>query len=118
MNDYIFINNLKVDCIIGILPHERENTQPLMISIELECDLKKAGYSGNLDESINYAELADTVKEYTVQRKARLVEELGVELCDLILKEFKPKKVSITLNKPLAVENCDGVGIEITKVLE
>ena len=106
MNDYIFINNLKVDCIIGILPHERENTQPLMISIELECDLKKAGYSGNLDESINYAELADTVKEYTV------------ELCDLILKEFKPKKVSITLNKPLAVENCDGVGIKITKVLE
>ena len=53
MNDYIFINNLKVDCIIGILPHERENTQPLMISIEIECDLKKAGYSGNLDESIN-----------------------------------------------------------------
>ncbi|MBQ2382387.1 MAG: dihydroneopterin aldolase [Succinivibrio sp.] len=107
-----------MDCIIGILPYERENTQPLMISIELECDLKKAGYSGDLDDSINYAELANRVREYTVQRKARLVEELGVELCDLILEEFRPKKVCITLNKPLAVENCDGVGIKITKVLE
>lgn len=118
MNDYIFINNLKVDCIIGILPHERENIQPLQISIELECDLKKAGYSGNLEDSINYADLANRVKDYTVQRKARLVEELGVELCDLILQEFKPKKVCITLNKPLAVDNCDGVGIKITKMLE
>ena len=38
--DKIFVNNLQVDCIVGILDFERVNTQPLLVSIELEKDLK------------------------------------------------------------------------------
>ena len=116
--DRIFVNNLKVECIVGILDYERITPQPLICSLELECDLKKAGETGDLDKSIDYARLSQRVKTYIIERKARLLEELGVELCDLILKEFRPKSVSVRLEKTQAVPDTMGVGIQITKYLE
>ena len=46
---------------------------------------------------------------------ARLLEELGVELCDLILKEYQPNQVTVTLNKPKAVADTTAVGVQISK---
>lgn len=113
--DKVFVNNLNVECIIGILDYERVKTQPLIVSIELDIDLKEAGYTGDLDKSINYASLSERVKAYIIERKARLLEELGVELCDLILKEFKTESVTIKLEKPLAVADAQSVGVQISK---
>ncbi len=113
--DKIFVKGLKVVCIIGILDFERTIPQPLIVDIMLEKDLKECGVTGCLEKSINYAALSERVKSYIIDRKARLLEELGVELCDLILEEFKPEKVTITLNKPQAVADTAGVGVEISK---
>mgnify|MGYP000031497549 CR=1 FL=1 len=115
--DKIFIEGLKVECIIGILPYEREHTQTLIIDISLEHDLTLAGIKHDLSLSIDYAALASRVEAYVIERKAELLEELGVELCDLILKEFKPQKVTLKLNKPQAVKAATGAGIEVSKTL-
>ena len=111
--DKIFVNDLKVECIVGILPFEREKTQPLLVSMGLETSLEEAGRTGALNKSIDYALLSERVKSYIVERKAGLLEELAVELCDLIEKEFKPESVKISLNKPNAVADAKSVGIEI-----
>lgn len=111
--DKIFVNDLKVECIVGILPFEREKIQPLLVSMELETSLEEAGRTCALDKSIDYALLSERVKSYIVERKAGLLEELAVELCDLIEKEFKPESVKIRLNKPNAVADAKSVGIEI-----
>ena len=111
--DKIFVDKLKVECIVGILPFEREKTQPLFVSLELETPLEEAGRTGALEKSIDYALLSEKVKAYIVKRKAGLLEELAVELCDLIEKEFKPESVKIRLNKPKAVADAQSIGIEI-----
>lgn len=113
--DKIFVTDLRVDCIIGILKSERENTQPLLVSIELEKDLRECAKSGDLDKSINYAALSERVKSYIIERKALLLEELSDELCRLILKEFKPESVTVKLNKPNAVADAKAVGVQITR---
>ncbi|MGN0902243.1 MAG: dihydroneopterin aldolase [Succinivibrio sp.] len=113
--DRVFVKNLKVDCVIGILPEERVKTQPLLVSLDLYLDLKEAGYTGDLTKSADYALLSAKVKEYIIERRAELLEELGVELCDLILKEFNVEKVVITLNKPMAVPGAEASGIQISK---
>ena len=113
--DKIFVKGLKVSCIIGILDYERVQEQPLIVDLELEKDLKEAGTTGNLDKSIDYAHLSNRVKNYIIERKARLLEELGVELCDLILKEYQPNQVTVTLNKPKAVADTTAVGVQISK---
>ena len=113
--DKIFVKGLKVNCIVGILDFERVNSQDLIIDLELEKDLKKAGKTGNLDLSVDYALLSKMVSEYIIKRKAKLLEELGVELCDLILEKFDILKVTVTLNKPMAVANTTAVGVQISK---
>lgn len=52
--DKIFVDNLKVECIVGILPFEREKTQPLFVSLELETPLEEAGRTGALEKNIDY----------------------------------------------------------------
>ncbi|MBR1613525.1 MAG: dihydroneopterin aldolase [Succinivibrio sp.] len=113
--DKIFVKDLRVDCIIGILESERVKTQPLLVSMELEKDLKECAKTGDLDKSINYAALSERVKSYIIQRKALLLEELSEELCKLILKEFKPESVTIRLNKPEAVADAMATGVQITR---
>ena len=113
--DKIFFFFLRVDCIIGILESERVKTQPLLVSMELEKDLKECAKTGDLDKSINYAALSERVKSYIIQRKALLLEELAEELCKLILKEFKPESVTIRLNKPEAVADAMATGVQITR---
>ena len=56
--DKIFVDNLKLECIVGILPFEREKTQPLFVSLELETPLEEAGRTGALEKSIDYALLS------------------------------------------------------------
>ncbi len=116
--DKIFINDLLVDCIIGIYEFERKATQPLYVSIEIEKDLKDAGKTGDLAKTIDYADLSEKVKKYIINRRAQLLEELGVELCDIILNEYTPHSVTVKINKPKAVSSVREVGIQITKYLE
>ncbi len=116
--DKIFVEGLQVDCIIGILPFEREETQPLIIDLVLEHDLKPAASAHDLSLSIDYAALSERVAEYVIARRAFLLEELAFELCDLILKEFKPRRVTIRLKKPQAVKMAQAAGIEVSKTAD
>ena len=114
--DKIFVEGLQVDCIIGVLPFEREETQPLIIDLVLEHDLKPAASAHDL--SLDYAALSERVAEYVIARRAFLLEELAFELCDLILKEFKPRRVTIRLKKPQAVKMAQAAGIEVSKTAD
>lgn len=67
--DKIFVKDLRVDCIIGILESERVKTQPLLVSMELEKDLKECAKTGDLDKSINYAALSERVKVISFKEK-------------------------------------------------
>ncbi len=115
--DKIFIKGLKINCIIGVLPHEREQEQDLIADLELEFPLREAALSGDLSKTIDYAKVADRVAAYAVKRQAELLESLAEELCALILKEFKPGTVTITLTKPAAVPNAAGSGIMVSRAL-
>ena len=113
--DKIFIQGLRVDCIIGIMPEERIKEQPLYMDITLEHSLKESASSGDIAYTINYAAVALRCSAYAKERKAMLLEELAQELSDLILKEFSSASVTIRLTKPQAVKEAAGVGIEITR---
>lgn len=113
--DKIFINGLKVSCIIGILPDERVHEQSLIMDVCMEHSLKQAGEKGDLNLSINYARVASFCLDFAKERKAFLLEELAEELCSKILQEFNPSSVTLRLSKPKAVKEALGVGIEITR---
>ena len=59
----IEINNLKLQAFHGVLPQEHIVGNTYSIDISITTDLSKAMYSDNIEDTINYAEVAEIIKE-------------------------------------------------------
>lgn len=113
--DRILINDLSYDCVIGILPEERTRTQKVRLSATLELDLKMAGRSGKLEDTVDYYALSQRIVQRSRELKCGLLEELGEKLCEMILEYGQVRAVTLRILKPEAVTQCAGCGIEITR---
>lgn len=114
--DEIFIRNLVIETIIGVLPHERITLQPIELDILLATDLRPAAESGNLSDTLDYAAIANGLSEYVQTTQFELIESLA----DAIVKWlwlFSPAihKVNLELRKPDALSIAETVGLKIMR---
>ena len=112
----VLIDRLELECIIGIMPVERINPQPLFIDVEMDCDFSAAAASEHISDAVDYAEISTLLGKLINDKAYQLVETLVSEACDLIL-ETAPRviRVVITARKPNAVGNADAVGARMEK---
>lgn len=89
MSDAILLD-IELACIVGILPRERVEPQPLQIRLEMGIDLDACGTSGNLDESVNYADVDAQVRFLCTEGRFRLIEVLGTAILRAILAPPSP----------------------------
>jgi len=95
----IHIEDLKFQCIIGILDFERETPQDVEVNLTLEYNYK--------DEFINYAEVVDIIKNNMIKSKYLLIEDALNELKIILLEKFKLiEKLEIKLTKPSILADC------------
>ena len=113
--DKIFINQLCFDCIIGIYPRERVVPQPLCIDLELTCDIRPAAETNNLDKSLNYAAISESVMDFCQQAQAELLEALAEQLWAHLQECFGIQGARLTIHKPQAVPEAASVGISIVR---
>lgn len=113
--DRIFINDLRVECIIGTLPHEREQAQSIWINVTLELDLKRAGGSDELEDTVDYKTLADAIATLAVDTKAFLLERLATAIAGLCLASPAIHTVIVRIDKPQALETARSAAVEIIR---
>ena len=113
--DKIFIREMVVDAIIGIFPHERENKQQVIINIEIDCDLSKPGKSDNIDDTINYKDINDQVREHVGNSDYFLIEKMAEAIAEITLGKSGVKSVCVSIDKPDALEGNRSVGIQIQR---
>jgi dihydroneopterin aldolase/2-amino-4-hydroxy-6-hydroxymethyldihydropteridine diphosphokinase len=97
--DRILVGDLRVLCVIGALPHEREAAQPLRIDLSVGVDLADAGRSDELDDTVNYGLLAERVTEMAVASKYVLLERLAEEIAEIVLSFDRVDDVEVTVTK-------------------
>ena len=103
--DKIIIRDLRVNALIGTLPHERSRRQELDITLELDLDLTAAGEADDLTLSVDYSEIERRVAELAENSHFRLLEALGTAVKKLLL-EYPPVAAgSIRIVKPRALRN-------------
>lgn len=102
--DSILLEGLRVECIVGDLPHERTFPQELYLDLELFCDLAPAAKSDSLADTVNYVEVAEAVRAALVEAKCQMVERAAALAVDTAF-AVDPRivKVKITLRKPHAL---------------
>jgi len=100
LNDIIRLKDITIFGFYGVSPQEREVGQKIQIDLELHSDLTAACTSDALQDTINYETVYTTVMELVDEGKRyRLLETLGEEICDAILKRYPVAKVEIRLRK-------------------
>ena len=111
--DEIHIQKVRVNTILGLYPEERVNPQDIIISAKLFVDLKKAGESDDLQDTVDYDCLHRDLYLIAETSKCLLIEKLA-ELCaNKCLEHGLVKACSVTVEKPQALELADTITISI-----
>ncbi len=116
--DKIVIKDLEIFAYHGVLPEEKRQGQTFIVTVELFLDLNDAGASDDLSETVNYADVCDTISRVMTEEKYNLIEAAAENIAGTILLEYeKVKTVHIMLCKPEAPINMtfDTVYIDITR---
>ncbi len=114
-NDTIFIRNLVIQTIIGIHPAERTTPQTVLVSLELETETTTAAAYDDIVNALDYARLAQRVREFVSQAEFQLIETLAERLASVVLEDLRVTQVSIEVQKPGAIPNAETVGVRIQR---
>ena len=108
--DLIELKRLEVECIIGVYPRERIQTQPLVVHLALETDSRVAGRGGGLASTIDYSQIAGEVKFLLEGCRFELIEEAAEAIAAWLLSPGKARKgqsqiygVEVAIEKPEAM---------------
>ena len=114
--DVVYIRGLVVEAILGVLPEERTTPQPVCISLEVRMDTRRAATSCQLEDTLDYAQLAEAVKTLSIDAQCLLVETLAEKIAHLALEQAHVQSVTVDVMKPNALDESEGVGVRITRV--
>ena len=113
--DKIFIRELAHRCIIGIYPEERREKQDIVINVEMHADLRRAGRSDNLSDTVNYKAIKKSILKLVEESGFQLIEALAEGIADIALANEKVQQVVVTIDKPGALRFAKSSAVEITR---
>jgi dihydroneopterin aldolase len=103
MSDTIFVHGLLVHAHHGVMDHEEKVGQRFIIDLDLTVDLKPAGSSDKLADTVSYAAIVEVASHAFTKDSYRLVEAAAAAVADAVLTAFpKVESVRVTLHKPHA----------------
>lgn len=84
----------------GVLNQEKTIGQKYIVSVVLYLDLKDAGRSDKLEDTIDYSVIYKNIKEIVENKIYNLLEKLAEKISEELLEIDKIKKVKIKVEKP------------------
>lgn len=114
-HDIVFIKNLKLDVIIGIYDHERTQTQPITLNVEMAWDNRPAGKSDDITLTLDYEKVSNYIKTFARDSAFLLVERFTEVLAEKLIVEFNIEVLTLELNKLTAIPGTDAVGVKISR---
>lgn len=113
--DKVFIRDLALRCIIGVFPEERREKQDVVINVEMHTDLRAAGRSDDLNDTVDYKAIKKAILKLVEGSEFQLIESLAERIADLALANEKVEQVIVTIDKPGALRFARASAVEITR---
>lgn len=113
--DIIYLNDLRIETVIGIYDWERRVKQTVILDLEMGADIRKAAASDNIEDTLNYKAVAKRLFAFVGDSEFELVETLAERVAELILKEFSVPWLRLRVNKQGAVRGVRDVGVIIER---
>ena len=97
--DRIFVSEIECISSIGVTADERGKPQKLSVDVEVHCDLRKAGATDSVDDSIDYGQIVATVVELAGRREYKLLESLAELIASAILSDLGGESIRVLVRK-------------------
>lgn len=101
----------------GVLDEEQARRQPFEINAQVFADLRAAGQSDDLNDTINYGILGEQIAELVEKNRFTLLEYFAQHVADLLLADDKADKVTVEILKlrPPMAQDLAASGVKITR---
>jgi dihydroneopterin aldolase len=113
--DRVFIEDLKVQTVIGIYDWEREIRQTVSLDLEMAFDISAAAQSDAIADTLDYKAVSKRLIQFIERSEYQLVEALAEECARIVLAEFPVPWLRLKLAKPGAVRGSSAVGVIIDR---
>ncbi|GAB5540750.1 MAG: hypothetical protein SangKO_005100 [Sandaracinaceae bacterium] len=120
--DVIRIQGLRVDCVVGVYPHERHRVQPLEVDVAMTLDTRRAGQRERLAHTVDYAATANQIAFLLRSCRFYMLETAARALTRLLLAPPAPgerrariQEVELRLTKPFALAGHGVPSLQVTR---
>ena len=119
MPDKILLEGIQVPAALGVTAAERRMRRPVTLDLEVECDLRGAGRSDQIRQTLHYKHIFEVVEDVASNHEHKLVEALGDRIAQAVLGKFDAEAVTVTVRKPKPIAGVlDYAGIRIRRTRE
>jgi len=113
--DLVFIEDLRIQTVIGVFDWEREITQTISLDLQMAFDISAAAASDDIVDTLDYKSVSKRLIQFVEASEFQLVEALAEHCATIILEEFPVCWVHLKLSKPGAVRGSSAVGVIIER---
>lgn len=100
--DVITLRGLTADGIHGVFEFERRQPQPFIVDVVLWVASDTFDGSDNIEDTISYADVAQSVSQVLTGPPVRLLETLGHRIATSLMAYERVRAVEVTVHKPNA----------------
>jgi dihydroneopterin aldolase len=111
----IFVRDLLLDALIGVYPEELTRPQKILINLDLWVGETPGEPPRGYSEVVCYDNLVQRTKALLAEGHVGLVETLAERLAGLCLEDQRVLRARVRVEKPDAIAEAAGVGVEIER---
>jgi dihydroneopterin aldolase len=117
VDDVIELRGLRAVGICGALPEEQVRPQPFQVDLEVVTDLRPAGGSDRLDDTIDYGSIGEMVVGIVTTERFTLLERMAQRIAETALADARVVSVTVSVRKvrPPVPFELDTSGVRITR---
>ena len=113
----IAIEELRISCIIGIFPQERVQEQELILDLELDCSFSALVEQERIEDTVDYAEVAEWLEAWIQERKFMLLETLAEQAAQEIFSRYPQiQELRFKIRKPAAILKARAAVVSISRI--
>ncbi len=113
--DIVFVEDLRIETVIGIYDWERKIKQTVAIDLEMAFDNRKPAASDKIEDTLDYKAVSKRLIAFVEGSHFELVETLAEKCAQIIREEFRVPWLRLKLSKPGAVRGSKAVGVIIER---
>ena len=116
MPDVILLQGIQVPAALGVTAAERRLRRPVLLDLEVASDLRPAGRSDRIRDTLHYKRIFEVVEDVASNQEHKLVEARGDRIARTVLAKCDAEAVTVTVRKPTPIAGVlKYAGVRVTR---